>query len=220
MCLVDDKMLNPELFLSFLAVSFLLAITPGPSNAFLMAQTFSKGKTAGIQTALGFAIAGVVHTVLMVLGLSTLLKTNETAYQVVLWLGAGYLFYLGVGTMIESFKHTPLSHDEKPHVTYKKEKNVMVQAMMTELLNPKVAMFFIAFIPQFTDASLDLSITAQLLIFGLLYPILAFPIDFTYIHLGDKIAGYFRHHPSVQDWIDRLTGAIFITLAINLYQSA
>jgi threonine/homoserine/homoserine lactone efflux protein len=59
-------------------------------------------------------------------------------------------------------------------------------------------------------------VTTQLLIFGLLYPILALPIDLTYIHFGDKIAGYFRHNPSVQDWIDRVTGAIFILLAVNL----
>lgn len=209
-------MLNPEMLLSFLTVSFLLAITPGPSNAFLMAQTFAKGKTAGIQTAIGFAIAGVIHTLLMVIGLSTLLKTNPTAYQAVLWLGAIYLVYLGVLSIKDSFQHPSLDSDEKPHVSNKKEKNVTVQAMMTELLNPKVAMFFIAFIPQFADASLATSVTAQLLIFGLLYPILALPIDLTYIHFGDKIAGYFRNNPRVQDWIDRVTGVIFIILAVNL----
>lgn len=209
-------MINFEMLLSFLTISFLLAITPGPSNAFLMAQTFAKGKAAGIQTAMGFAIAGVIHTLLMVLGLSTLLKTNPTAYQVVLWLGAIYLVYLGVLSIKDSFQHPEVESEDKPHVSNKKEKNVMVQAMTTELLNPKVAMFFIAFIPQFADASLDTSVTVQLLIFGLLYPILALPIDLTYIHFGDKIAGYFRHNPQVQDWIDRVTGVIFIVLAINL----
>ena len=209
-------MLNPELFVSFLTISFLLAVTPGPSNAFLMAQTFAKGRAAGIQSALGFAIAGVLHTLLMVLGLSTLLKTNPTAYQVVLWLGALYLVYLGFNTIKDSFESQQTACEDKPHVSTKKEKNVMLQAMTTELLNPKVAMFFIAFIPQFTDASLELSVTVQLLIFGLLYPILAFPIDFTYIHFGDKIAGYFRSNPKVQTWIDRVTGSIFILLALNL----
>lgn len=209
-------MINFEMLLSFLTISFLLAVTPGPSNAFLMAQTFAKGKAAGIQTAMGFAIAGVIHTLLMVLGLSTLLKTNPTAYQVVLWLGAIYLVYLGVLSIKDSFQHPVVESEEKPHVSNKKEKNVMVQAMTTELLNPKVAMFFIAFIPQFADVSLDTSVTVQLLIFGLLYPILALPIDLTYIHFGDKIAGYFRHNPQVQDWIDRVTGVIFILLAINL----
>ena len=209
-------MINFELFLSFLTVSFLLAVTPGPSNAFLMAQTFSKGKSAGMQVAFGFALAGVIHTLLMVLGLSTLLKTNPTAYNVVLWLGALYLIYLGVMTIKDSFETAELNSEDKPHISNKKHKNVLLQAMTTELLNPKVAMFFIAFIPQFTDTSLPSSITVQLLIFGLLYPILAFPIDAMYIHFGDKIAGYFRSNPSVQLWLDRITGAIFIILAINL----
>lgn len=209
-------MINFDMLLSFLTISFLLAITPGPSNAFLMAQTFAKGKAAGIQTAMGFAIAGVLHTLLMVLGLSTLLKTNPTAYQAVLWLGALYLIYLGVVSIKDSFVHPAIESEEKPHVSNKKEKNVMFQATMTELLNPKVAMFFIAFIPQFADPSLDTPVSTQLLIFGLLYPIFALPIDLMYTHFGDKIAGYFRHNPRVQDWIDRVTGAIFIVLAINL----
>lgn len=213
-------MLNLELFISFLTISFLLAVTPGPSNAFLMAQTFARGRKAGIQSALGFAIAGVIHTLLMVLGLSTLLQTNPMAFQVVLWLGALYLVYLGLNTIKDSFQTATIDYEDKPHISLskntKKAKNVTLQAMTTELLNPKVAMFFIAFIPQFTDASLDLSVTMQLLIFGLLYPILAFPIDYTYIHFGDKIAGYFRSNPSVQVWIDRVTGGIFILLAVNL----
>ena len=209
-------MLNPEMVLSFLTVSFLLAIAPGPSNAFLMAQTFAKGKQAGLQTAAGFAVAGVLHTLLMAVGLSTLLKTNPTAYQVVLWMGASYLIYLGISTLWATFKSAPVPSEDKPHVTLKKEKNVFIQALLTELLNPKVAMFFIAFIPQFTDASLSTSVTTQLLIFGLAYPILAFPIDFAYVLFGNKIAGYFRQHPQMETWIDRVTGTIFIVLAINL----
>ena len=210
-------MLNFEMFISFLTLSFLLAVTPGPSNAFLIAQTFAKGRQAGIQAALGFAIAGVLHTLLMVLGLSTLLKTNPTAYEVVLWLGACYLVYLGVLTIKDSFKTVEdNSVVTPPPEQTKLRHNVCFQATMTELLNPKVAMFFIAFIPQFTDASLDSSITSQLLILGLLYPILAFPIDCAYIYSGDKIANYFRSNPKVQKWIDRITGGIFIVLAVNL----
>ena len=108
-----------------------------------------------------------------------------------------------------------IDSEDKPHVSTKKQGNVFVQAMMTEVLNPKVALFFIAFIPQFVDPTLS-STTLQLAIFGLLYPILAFPIDCAYIYSGDKIAGYFRQHPSAPIWIDRFSGFIFIALAINL----
>jgi len=206
-------MINFEFFVSFLTISLLLAVTPGPSNAFLMAQTFAKGKTAGMQSAAGFAVAGVIHTILAVLGLSTLLKTSPQAYQVVLILGASYLLYLGIMSIKDSYKPAVAS---SPQTAEPKHKNVFYQALLTEVLNPKVALFFIAFIPQFVDSSLETSHTMQMAIFGLLYPIFALPIDLSYVHFGDKIASYFRGHPSAQLWLDRVTGMIFIVLAISM----
>lgn len=209
-------MINPEFLLSFLAASFLIAVAPGPSNAFLMAQTFANGRAAGLQSAFGFALGGVVHTFFAVVGLTAILKASETAYTTVQYAGAAYLCYLGVMMIKSTFKKPVCESQDKPHVTTKKKSNVMFQAMMTEVLNPKVALFFIAFIPQFVDPNLSTSTTFQLAFFGLLYPIFAFPIDCTYIYFGDKIARYFRTHPKSQVYIDRVTGVVFIALAINL----
>ncbi|MBE0369151.1 LysE family translocator [Pseudoalteromonas sp. MMG013] len=207
-------MLNPDFLISFIVASSVIAIAPGPSNAFLMAQTFTNGRAAGMQSALGFAMGGVIHTLFAVIGLSAVLKASPFAYATVQYLGAAYLCYLGFMTIKDSFLKTD-NTSEKPHVSTKKPKNVFLQAMMTEVLNPKVALFFIAFIPQFVDPTLS-STTLQLAIFGLLYPILAFPIDCAYIYGGDKIASYFRRHPNAPLWIDRVSGGIFIALAINL----
>ncbi|MCQ8877344.1 LysE family translocator [Pseudoalteromonas shioyasakiensis] len=209
-------LVNPEFVLSFLAASFLIAVAPGPSNAFLMAQTFANGRAAGLQSAFGFALGGVVHTLLAVAGLTAILKASETAYATVQYAGAAYLCYLGATMLKSTFTQPSCNSDDKPHVTTKKKSNVMFQAMMTEVLNPKVALFFIAFIPQFVDPTLSSSTTFQLAFFGLLYPLFAFPIDCTYIYFGDKIANYFRAHPQSQIWIDRITGVVFIALAINL----
>ena len=212
-------MINPDFLFSFLIASFLMAVAPGPSNAFLMAQTFANGRTAGMQSAFGFALGGVVHTFFAVIGLSAILKASPAAYSAVQYAGAAYLCYLGFMMIKSTLKNTATStqtqSEDKPHVSTAKKSNVMFQAMMTEVLNPKVALFFIAFIPQFVDPSLS-SATFQLAFFGLLYPIFAFPIDCTYIYFGDKIAQFFRQHPNSQLWIDRVTGMIFIALAINL----
>ncbi|ATG57536.1 MULTISPECIES: LysE family translocator [Pseudoalteromonas] len=212
-------MINPDFLFSFLIASFLMAVAPGPSNAFLMAQTFANGRTAGMQSAFGFALGGVVHTFFAVIGLSAILKASPVAYSAVQYAGAAYLCYLGFMMIKSTLKNTttatPTQSEDKPHVSTAKKSNVMFQAMMTEVLNPKVALFFIAFIPQFVDPSLS-SATFQLAFFGLLYPIFAFPIDCTYIYFGDKIAQFFRQHPNSQLWIDRVTGIIFIALAINL----
>lgn len=207
------SIISLESFISFFTLSLLLAVSPGPSNAFLMAQTFAKGKQAGMKTAYGFAVAGIVHTILAVAGLSVILKTSQTAYQVVLFAGGAYMLYLGVQSIRESLQapvqNTDVSVD-------KKQKNIFLQAMMTEILNPKVALFFLAFIPQFVDESLSSPVWLQLTIFGLLYPILAFPIDTLYVQSGNKIAGYFKHHPSAQQYIDRIAGVIFLLLAGRL----
>jgi threonine/homoserine/homoserine lactone efflux protein len=208
-------MINSEFLLSFLLASFLMAVAPGPSNAFLMAQTFANGRKTGMQSAFGFAIGGVIHTLFAVIGLSAILKASTSAYAAVQYAGATYLCYLGV-MMIKStlYKHLTQQTD-KPHVSTRTKNNVMFQAMMTEVLNPKVALFFIAFIPQFVDPTLS-SPTFQLAFFGLLYPIFAFPIDCAYIYFGDKIAQFFKNNPHSQLWIDRSTGIVFIALAINL----
>ena len=212
-------MINPDFLFSFLVASFLMAVAPGPSNAFLMAQTFANGRTAGMQSAFGFALGGVVHTFFAVIGLSAILKASPAAYSAVQYAGAAYLCYLGFMMIKSTLKNTTTAtqtqSEDKPQVSTAKKSNVMFQAMMTEVLNPKVALFFIAFIPQFVDPSLS-SATFQLAFFGLLYPIFAFPIDCTYIYFGDKIAQFFRQHPNSQLWIDRVTGIIFIALAINL----
>lgn len=212
-------MINPDFLFSFLIASFLMAVAPGPSNAFLMAQTFANGRTAGMQSAFGFALGGVVHTFFAVIGLSAILKASPAAYSAVQYAGAAYLCYLGFMMIKSTLKNTTTAtqtqSEDKPQVSTAKKSNVMFQAMMTEVLNPKVALFFIAFIPQFVDPSLS-SATFQLAFFGLLYPIFAFPIDCTYIYFGDKIAQFFRQHPNSQLWIDRVTGIIFIALAINL----
>ncbi|MBH0013579.1 LysE family translocator [Pseudoalteromonas sp. NZS100_1] len=212
-------MINPDFLVSFLLASFLMAVAPGPSNAFLMAQTFANGRSAGMQSAFGFALGGVIHTLFAVVGLSAVLKASPSAYAAVQYAGAAYLCYLGFmmirGTLKQPEPISEGKQTDKPHISTSKKSNVMFQAMMTEVLNPKVALFFIAFIPQFVDPTLS-SATFQLAFFGLLYPIFAFPIDCTYIYFGDKIAQFFRRNPNSQLWIDRITGIVFIALAINL----
>ena len=187
-------MINPDFLFSFLIASFLMAVAPGPSNAFLMAQTFANGRTAGMQSAFGFALGGVVHTFFAVIGLSAILKASPTAYSAVQYAGAAYLCYLGFMMIKSTTAATQPQSEDKPHISTAKKSNVMFQAMMTEVLNPKVALFFIAFIPQFVDPNLS-SATFQLAFFGLLYPVFAFPIDCTYIYFGCSVVGRRRTNP-------------------------
>ncbi len=206
--------LNPELLGQFLLIGLLIALSPGPSNAFLMAQTFAKGSHVGVKIAWGFVGAGVVHTLLVVAGVSVLLQTYPLAYQGVLLLGASYMLYLAWGAW-QNARRTATALDEAPLTSLKHPP--LLQALITEVLNPKVALFFLALIPQFADPTLSTPIWLQLLLLGLMYPLMGLPIDLMFVKGGDKVAGYFRHHPSAQRVIDGSAALVLSLLAMRLF---
>jgi len=133
-------------FLLFLSAAFLLAITPGPGIFYVLARTLKGGRQEGFASAFGTAIGGIGHVVAAALGLSTLLANSALAFEAVRYLGAAYLVYLGVRTLLtRDVKDLP---DDVPEPN---AKGALYQGILTEALNPKTALFFLAFIPQFVN---------------------------------------------------------------------
>jgi threonine/homoserine/homoserine lactone efflux protein len=139
---------------AFLAAALVLAITPGPGIFYVLARSLGEGTRVGVRSSLGTALGGMCHVVGAAVGLSALLMTSATAFEVVRLAGAAYLVYLGVRTLLGSSEHAPRERGD-----------AFRQGVLTELLNPKTALFFLTFLPQFAQPERG-SVAPQLLALG------------------------------------------------------
>ncbi|MBU2700034.1 threonine/homoserine/homoserine lactone efflux protein [Sporomusaceae bacterium BoRhaA] len=128
----------------FLLAGIILNLTPGPDTIYVLSRSISQGRRAGIYSALGISSGGLVHTLLAALGLSVILAQSYFAFTIVKLAGAFYLAYLGVTTLLA--KNSTLA---SPNVKVMSNQNIYLQGLLTNVLNPKVALFFLSFLPQF-----------------------------------------------------------------------
>ncbi len=140
-------MIDSATFGIFFAAAFTLAVIPGPGMLYVLARTVRGGRREGILSTLGTGVAGLLHTLAAALGISAILATSAVAFAVIKWLGAAYLIYLGVRMMLEK----PSEADIQVNTDSTSSKGACAQGILTEVLNPKTALFFLAFIPQFIN---------------------------------------------------------------------
>ena len=145
---------------AFLAAALVLAITPGPGIFYVLARSLGEGTRVGVRSSLGTALGGLCHVVGAALGLSTLLMTSATAFEVVRYVGACYLVFLGVRTLLGLREATP----DGPPASSGAD-GAFRQGVLTELLNPKTALFFLTFLPQFAQPERG-AVALQLLALG------------------------------------------------------
>jgi threonine/homoserine/homoserine lactone efflux protein len=134
-----------EKFPIFLAAAFLLAISPGPGMLYVLARSLKGGRKVGLSSSFGTALGGMSHVIAAAFGLSAILAQSAYAFLFIKYLGAAYLIYLGIRTLASRDTHMPDAAAEA------KGQNPFWQGVLTEVLNPKTALFFLAFIPQFVD---------------------------------------------------------------------
>jgi RhtB (resistance to homoserine/threonine) family protein len=198
-------------FTAFAVACILLNMTPGSDTMYiLLGRSISQGRTAGVLSALGISAGCMIHTLLAGFGLSLIVSQSEMAFHVIKYLGAAYLFYLGV-SMIMSSRNAQLVADEKPMDM----KRIFISGVITNVLNPKVALFFLAFLPQFVDAGQADSAIPFLLLGA------TFTTTGTIWCLGlaifaSMISKRIRQNPSIKKWLDRVTGMLFVALGIRL----
>src|SRR5580700_558496 len=136
-------------YLLFIAASIVLAIVPGPDMIYMLSRCIAQGRRAGLMAAIGFNLGGYAHLTAAVLGLSALLATSVMAFTAVKWMGAGYLVYLGINALRRKSGPVDLAAQEIP---VRNARTILWQAFLSDALNPKVAMFFLALLPQFVSA--------------------------------------------------------------------
>ena len=197
--------------LSFIAIVLLLFLIPGPAVIITVTQTLKGGKKNGIFTALGIGLGDLVHTLAAVLGLSAILMNSATVFEVVKYIGVAYLVYLGIQMLL-----TKPQKLEKPTVEQSPASTSFRQGFLAEILNPKTALFFLAFLPQFVQPN-GQSVTVQLLILGITFVVLSalYTILLAIItsFIGEKI---FTRTNNSSRWLEKAVGFVYIGLGVKL----
>ena len=169
----------------FFVSALTLAVIPGPGMLYVLARTVRGGRREGVLSTLGTGVAGALHTLAAALGVSAVLATSAVAFSVIKWLGVAYLIYLGVKTLLER----PAA--EVPTDVQPSSRGAFVQGIVTEALNPKTALFFLAFIPQFVDpAGL---VFAQFVLLGFITTLLTSGVDFIVAFAAGPLSGVLKN---------------------------
>ena len=194
------------LFTFSIAVA-VLTLSPGPSNLYIMARTMASGQRSGFAAAGGMAIGSIIYVVATALGLAAVFRYSPTVYTLVKVVGAGYLIYLG----IQAIRASRNAHIESPKVRIMSTQKVFKQSIFVELSNPKTALFFLAFLPQFVSPEVG-SVAMQLTILGLVYATIALCSDLFVVFMSSQIGKWLAHHPLFIRWQDRVSGGVLIGL--------
>lgn len=196
-------------YLLFVFSSVVLAIVPGPDMAFMLARCIAQGRRAGVLAAFGFNVSSYVYLTAAVLGLSAVLTASAIAFNVIKWVGAVYLIYLGIDALRS---HGPMAIEGDGR---RRGSSIFWQAFVTDMLNPKVVMFFFAFLPQFVDAHGSRP-TLQLLLLGVTVNMVCLSINLTLVACSARLTEALRRNESISKWLHRGMGTLFVGLGLRL----
>ncbi len=196
--------------LLFCAASFILAFTPGPDILYVMTRGVAQGRKAALAAAAGFSLGNIVHTTAAVAGVSALIVSSATAFQVVKLAGAAYLIYLGIRMFRAPAEVLGGDAGENKAVW-----GVFRQSIIANVLNPKVAVFFLAFFPQFVREG-GAHPALQMAILGATFIAVTF-ISFSAVALGSgAIGGWLHTRPAAGGWINKIAGTVLVGLGLSL----
>ena len=195
----------------FIATAVVLVITPGQDTFFILGRSLAGGRAAGIAAALGITAGSVIHTFLAALGLSALLATSQYAFMAVKFAGAAYLIYIGVRALMSRSAAIPGAADSRNGGRW----SAFRQGIISNLLNPKVALFFLALMPQFIGADSTNKVGAFLAL-GLTFVTLGVMWCLVLAIAAARLRGAFLRRPSMATILNRVAGAMFIALGLKL----
>ncbi|MEW6481150.1 LysE family translocator [Hydrogenophaga sp.] len=205
--------------LMFIAAGWLLNLTPGPDVLYIVSSALKSGVRAGIVAALGIVSGCFVHVFAAALGVGALLATSATAFAVLKWAGAAYLMWMGVKLLLAKGGGSSIvPAGVSAEVVAVNLWRVFRQGFLTNVLNPKVALFFLAFVPQFIAPGTEDKVTAFLLL-GLLFNLNSLPINFGYAWLAGWASRRVGAVQRAMHWMDRAAGVMFVGFGLRLAMS-
>nr|CRH04337.1 Putative LysE family transporter [Candidatus Magnetococcus massalia] len=190
--------------------SLLIIISPGQDMVLVISRSIASGAKAGMMVALGISVGLLGHTLLAVLGLGALLQASEFAFTAMKMVGAGYLLYMGIQTL------------RSPPVVFAAEKpaparmrSLFMLGAFANLSNPKIAIFYLAYLPQFVSVESGAA-TWMLLILGVAFALLTALVKIPVGYLAGTLSRWFQENPKAQTWLHRISGGVLIGLAAKL----
>ena len=198
-------------FYTFLVLSLFVVMSPGIDTALITKRTISDGRIDGYKMALGITTGSLVHTFAAAFGLSAILMQSAVAFEIVKYAGAVYLIYLGLSSFITK-KNKNVTHIENQNNSELK-KSAFKQGLFSNVLNPKVAMFFLTFLPQFVKTGADA--TQQFIMMGVIYTVLSITWFFVYVFFINYLREWLMS-PKVQRIMDKVTGLVLIGFGLKL----
>jgi threonine/homoserine/homoserine lactone efflux protein len=199
-------------WLLFFSAVAALNTSPGPDTVYILSRTIAHGRRVGFACSFGVCTGALVHVTAAALGLSALLAASATAFGVVKWVGAAYLAYLGARSLLSSGKAFAFDGTTIAKVT---PLAAYRQGVMVDVLNPKAAIFFMAFLPQFVDRAKG-HIPLQIFALGLLTVAAAIPWEAALVIGASRLTTALRRRPNVGKWLERAFGGMMIGLGLRL----
>lgn len=197
-------------FWVFALTGLLLNLTPGNDMIYVIARSTGQGIKAGVVSALGIGAGCIVHILAAVIGLSAIIAQSALAFDIIKYAGAGYLIYLGLKSLLA--KKKKLSIIKLDELSYYK---IFWQGVLTNVLNPKVALFFLAFLPQFIDINAG-NTTLKILFLGTWFNVVGTIVNILVALLFGKLGAWLSSSPGFVLWQERVTGVLLIALGIKV----
>ncbi|WP_119392371.1 LysE family translocator [Taklimakanibacter lacteus] len=203
-------MIDPATLVTYVAIVLGFVFIPGPATLLTIARATSSGTRVGIATGAGIAAGDVIHTFMAIVGISAIIAASALMFSIIKYVGAAYLVYLGIRAILERapadivIRTLPISAG-----------TAFRQAVLTEILNPKTALFFLAFLPQFVHPENGM-VMLQLTILGLIFVLLGLVSTVVFALAAGGLGSFLRRNPLVLKWQGKVVGGIYCALGIRL----
>lgn len=203
-------MIDVTTLIAYIAIVTGFVFIPGPATLLTVARATSSGTKVGIATGAGIAAGDVIHTFMAIIGISAIIAASALLFSAIKYLGAAYLLYLGIRAILEKAPAN-LAAGALPISAGR----AFRQAILAELLNPKTALFFLAFLPQFVHPG-NGSVMLQLTILGIIFVLLGLVSTVVFAVSAGTLGGFLRRNPAVLKWQGKVVGGIFCALGVRL----
>ena len=196
---------------AFIAVALILNLSPGPDQIYVLSRTLAQGRFVGFVSSWGVCSGAFVHVFAAAFGFSLIIQSSFTAYAILKYCGAAYMAWLG----IKAFRHNIFSLDQKAMTTRPSLWRVYLQGVLVDVLNPKVAIFFLAFLPQFIPASAPNQVS-QFIILGSIVILIGFIWEALLVLFSDIVLGRFLQNSRFIKYLNCAMGVVFFGLALHV----